>query len=1233
MFNENKIISNSCNLMSSQKLNDTKVKKKKLLSTQKKKIIKKNDGPINMEDSWSIIDSHFTQYGNKIFIKHQLDSYNDFIINKIADIISQSNPLVVYHELIEDLNKYKYEIQIRFNNSYFTEPIITENDGSTIPMTPQQARLRNFTYSAPLYIDVEVKTIERSGENYENIITDTNILKNINIGKIPIMLRSAFCRLNKRDNTSNNDIGECKYDPGGYFIINGAEKVIVSQEKIADNIMYIFKVNKNNNKTICVAEIKSMSEKKFSIPKNVSVKLIRKNYTSVLRINIPNIRQEIPLFIIFRALGIESDKEILKYILHDISPDNNKLVYLVRESIVEAADVISQVDAYDYIIRFMASYGQPKDIKLDNDRKRGYIRDILEKDFLPHVGNNVKNKIFYLGYMTQSLLKCHIGMREYDDRDSYVNKRIELPGILLSNLFRQYFTKLTKDMRNSIMKEVNSCHGEINIKNIVSQTNIYKLMKSTTLETGIKYSLATGNWGIKTASNKVGIAQVLSRLNYTATLSHLRRLSTPNEKTGKLIAPRKLHNTQWGTVCPAETPEGSSVGLVKNLAIMTQVTNMTSSKPVFDKIKHMDLIDFEKIGDTDEDLVSFKDIHKYGKIFINGNWIGIHDNINSVVETLRHLRRTAIINIHTSISWNMTSNELFVYTDGGRCCRPLYIVDNLIKDCKFSNKLRISKDDVKKIKNKEYKWKNLILKSLNDFNNMRTEGFVKKDITEGVIEYIDVQEAHSSLISMSLNDLKENKMYTHCELHPSSIFGVLATTIPFSDHNQSPRNTYQSAMGKQAMGIYCSNFRERMDTLGHILNYPNKPMTRTFNSKYIHVDELPTGVNAIVAIASHSGYNQEDSVILNKSAVERGFCRSTFYRCYRAEEQRNQASGKEDKFTKPDPKYTKNIKPCNYDKLEENGFVKENTYVDGDDIIIGKVFPIKPVPNQSYVSRDSSTALRANENGYIDKNHINRNSEGHRFAKVRVRSERTPTVGDKFSSRHGQKGTVGMVYNHEDMPYTKEGIVPDIIMNPHAVPSRMTIAQLIECILGKACVNLGGIGNATPFEDIDIDDIGDILEQFNFEKYGNEVLYNGRTGKMMNVKIFIGPTYYQRLKHLVDDKIHSRSHGPVVNLTRQPSEGRGRDGGLRFGEMERDCMISHGTVQFLKERMLDVSDNYRLFICQTCGNRGIVNPDKDIHMCKNCQNQTSFSEVRIPYACKLLMQELEAMSITPRILT
>ena len=466
--------------------------------------------------------------------------------------------------------------------------------------------------------------------------------------------------------------------------------------------------------------------------------------------------------------------------------------------------------------------------------------------------------------------------------------------------------------------------------------------------------------------------------------------------------------------------------------------------------------------------------------------------------------------------------------------------------------------------------------------------------------------------------------YTSLILEPILVF--------HSNHNQSFK--YISITGKQAMGIPSTNYKLRMDTMTHILHYPQQPIINTNIGINLPSHHLPNGINVIVAIGSFTGYNQEDSVILNKSSIDRGLFKSTFYRTYKDDEKKIQSSGQEEKFTKPNASNTKGLKPGSYAKLNNSGFINENTYVDTNDVIIGKISPTKNKKNGIKIYKDSSTMLRPNENGFMDKVYINSNGEGHRFAKCRTRTARIPDIGDKFSSRHGQKGTVGMIYNEEDMPFTKDGIRPDIIVNPHAIPSRMTIAQLMECITGKVCTILGGYGDGTPFNNTSVKDIGKILsEKCGFERNGNEILYNGQTGKQMNVEFFIGPTYYQRLKHMVEDKIHSRSTGPKVLLTRQPPEGRSRDGGLRFGEMERDCILAHGMMQFLKERTMDVSDNYRMFICNKCKLIAAVNYNEKISKCKACNNYIDFSEVRIPYACKLLVQELESMSISSRMIT
>lgn len=1184
-----------------------------------------NDYDFLESGTWDVVDSHFKQLNSHQIVRHQLESFNDFMGNKIPGIIEQYNPISVLNDYNVESGKYKYELKINFSNVHYSKPTIHENNGSTQPMYPSEARLRNFNYSSPFYIDIDIDILVRKGKNLNQIETYSKKLENITIGKIPIMLQSKFCLLNEKCHKKNDEFGECSLDYGGYFLINGNEKVLVSQERMASDKVYVFKNAKQGSKYSHLAEIKSSTPNKFLSTKSVSLKLTSKEgiYGRTIKIAIPHIRQDIPVCILLKALGLESDLDIIeKIVLNSDIPENKDIIELLKPSLNEASEYKTQEDALEFMSKYVNFLGNPKDLKVEKEKKIAYIKEIIKNDFLPHLENNIINKQYFIGYMINKLLNCFTGRIEFDDRDSYINKRIDLPGILLASLFRQYFTKLIKDMRNSITKELNSGSWKAtnNYKDIVNISNIYKILKSTTIDGGLRYALATGNWGLKSATNKQGIAQVLSRLTYNGTLSHLRRVNTPIEKTGKLILPRKLHNTQWGIICPAETPEGGPIGVVKNLASTSHITTECSIIPT---LRYLDEYGIIYLKDTTSKL-----LYNKVKIFVNGAWIGSHDEPDILIKKLRSARRKGFINPFISISWYIQMNEIYIFSDAGRACRPLYIVDN--------NKLRITEQDIINLREKKFKWNNLVIGSLNQVN-LNPKNYILNEIKEGIIEYIDTEESNSTLISMNYKDLINAglRKYTHCEIHPCLILGVLASCIPFPDHNQSPRNTYQAAMGKQAMGVYTTNYKSRLDTMAHILNYPQRSLVSTKIMKYFHNDSIPNGINAIVAISTYSGYNQEDSIIMNKSSIDRGLFRSTFYRTYKDEEKKNQSSGEEEKFCKPERKITQGMKLNSYEKLNHDGFVELNTYVDNSDVIIGKILPLKNNNNESYSKkyRDNSTCIRNSESGFIDKVYVNRNGDGYRFCKVRVRTDRFPTVGDKFSSRHGQKGTVGMVYTQENMPFTTSGITPDLIINPHAIPSRMTIAQLIECIMGKVGTQLGALGDATAFNNIKTHDVCSLLEKCGMNRFGNETMYNGFTGERMNVQIFMGPTYYQRLKHMVEDKIHSRASGPVVLLTRQPAEGRSRDGGLRFGEMERDCIISHGGSLFLKERMLDVSDNYRIFICKKCGLSSIVNTEKNIYCCNSCKNYNDFSEIHIPYACKLLMQELESMNIAPRFLT
>ena len=586
----------------------------------------------NEDNIWEFVQCLFESYGGKQLVKHQIESYNDFLDNKISDIIEQYNPLSIFHDYNPKTNSYNNEIYVSLSNPVMTKPTIHENDGSTKPMMPSEARLRNFTYSASLFVDISIKYLFRDTET-EKIQEIKKKINKINIGKIPIMVMSKYCILNELENKKRLELGECTYDNGGYFIINGSEKVVVCQERVSENKIYVFKANKSSGKYSHVAEVKSVPEKKFLPPKNVSIKITSKSgiYGKTIKITVPHIKQDIPLFIIFKALGLESDKEIIQSIINDIdNPENIELIQLLKPSLEEASVISTQQLAIEYLTKYTVCTNQPKDIKIEKDKKISIVNDILSKEFLPHLGCSFQKKILYTGLMVNRLLSAYTGRIEYDDRDSYINKRVDSPGILLASLFRQYYTKLIKDMRNAVMKEMNQgiWKSSKRIDDIINTNNIYKLLKSTTLETGMKYALATGNWGLKSGgSNKVGIAQVLSRLTYASTLSHLRRLNTPIEKTGKLIAPRKLHNTSWGYICPAETPEGGSVGVVKNLAISSFITNDSDPDIIKECLKDMNVIELEN---AKNDVV-----HTYGKVFVNGDWYGMYDNLSFLSKEMR----------------------------------------------------------------------------------------------------------------------------------------------------------------------------------------------------------------------------------------------------------------------------------------------------------------------------------------------------------------------------------------------------------------------------------------------------------------------------------------------------------------------------------------------------------------------------------------------------------------------
>jgi DNA-directed RNA polymerase beta subunit len=1672
-----------------------------------------------IEEPYHLIESYFQGQHLERLVRHQIESYNHFINYQIQRTINMFNPVVIRSEndYVEERGQYFLEANVSFENFKLYPPQIHENNGATKMMLPQEAKLRNFTYASGMTVDVKIKYIIRNTENMDTPKIIEKTLPKINIGKMPIMVKSYICVLTQNKHLQPSFTGECKMDCGGYFIIKGSEKTVLGQERAAENRVYCFD-GKNTTKWNWFAEIKSIPDYKCISPKQIEMMIASKNngFGHGIYVTVPRIKQPIELFVLFRALGIISDKEICQYILLDIEEEKNgDLLKCLQASVIDANKYLTQEDAIRHITSFVAYTPFNMDRESGLLKKREFALEVLNNDLFPHC-QTMTQKIYMLGYMCKKLIQTSMGWIPCDDRDSYLNKRIELTGTLLNNLFRNYFNKLVKEMQKQVVREINngSWRSTEDYENIINMTNIYKIMKSTTIENGITRALSTGDFSIKQAnSSKVGVAQVLNRLTYVASLSHLRRINTPLEKSGELIAPRKLHNTTFGFLCltgdtevllsdrltikkikdmkdgdrvttvnpetlldepsdihsffckmpdklfeittisgrkikatanhpflvnnngkyewknvedlqqndamfvrdfkennyktdllesvneiqpelvydfttrsdnhsfvassfvthncPAETPEGQSIGIVKNISYMGHITIPTNSSSLYEYVKPY-------AQPVDNTLPA--DLYNKVKVFINGCWVGVSETPIELYTEMKNKKYKGIINIYTSIIFDYKLMEIRICNDGGRLTRPVLRVRD--------NKALLDHRIIDKLKNKEITWNDLLTSC---------------KIEESIVEYIDPEEQNFSLIAMKakhgyIQDGNQKISYSHCEIHPSTIFGVLASCIPFPEHNQAPRNTYQSAMAKQAIGVYATNYDHRMDKTAYVLSYPTRPLVETRVMNFIHLNQIPSGCQIHVAIMTHTGYNQEDSVLVNKGSIDRGLFMATIYHTEKDEDKN--IIRDEIIRCKPDKTKTKGIKFGNYDKLNNQGFIPENSLVENRDVIIAKIIPIKENrndPTKVIKYEDQSKTFRTTEETYIDKNYTGRNGDGYNFAKVRVRILRKPNYGDKFcalptqqvltdhgwmqicdiditkhkvcsigtdgnmiyeyptakfeydhndkmysiknkqieivctlnhrlyvqkrngknyelieakdvmgkmvrfqkslenaypdvptirigdvdydmdtwlqfvgmfisdgscdtnvngiyitalkerkiefntsifeklgvnysyhnsgnfyisgskypdvyeefkklsvgalnkylpdfiwnlskrqsivlleallqgdgttmkykgedefsrygtisirlandisrlavhcgwsgiikiaeeptgiartgkrnlgsragtevsiiqkhtyykvsiirkqnqpwinkkknesnkeelidyngkvyciempsshtyymretenspsliignSSRHGQKGTCGNIIPECDMPFTKNGLRPDIIINPHAIPSRMTIAQLKETLLGKVLLELGMFGDGTSFGDLDVKTIINELQKLGYESYGNEVMYNGLTGEQLETSIFIGPVFYQRLKHMVSDKQHSRAIGPMVNLTRQPAEGRSRDGGFRIGEMERDVMIAHGMSKFCKERLYDVSDKYSVHVCKKCGmiasyndgnkNSKYANGDFSIHLCNTCNNMTDFAKVNIPYAYKLLSQELQTINIVPRIIT
>ena len=1206
---------------------------------------------MNEQLTWSIIDKYFIDNPLSL-VSHQLDSYNNFFNEGIKQIFKEKNPIHIMKQQDSVTKEFNLKCNLYLggkegNKLYYGKPVIYDDDREHY-MFPNEARLRNMTYGITVHYDVDVEFFVKD-EGDEEITTHMITLDKIFLGRFPIMLMSDLCILKGLDKKVKFEMGDCKNDYGGYFIIDGKEKCIISQEKFADNMLYIR--DKPSDIYTHSAEIRSVSEDASKPVRTLSIKIVGPSPTltnNQIVVNIPNVRKPIPLFILMRALGIESDKEIIEYCLLDME-QYKSYVDLFIPSIHDAGRIFSQQTAINYIG------------SLTKGHTDAHALEILTNYFLPHIGEmNFQDKAFFIGYMVRELLGVYVKENKATDRDNFRFKRVELPGNLLYDLFKEYYTLQQKNIYLKIDKTYFYNQGLYNDKksfiNLIE--NNYKLFFSERLvENGFKKAFK-GNWGSESHTKRLGVVQDLNRLSYNSAISHLRKISLPLDSSAKVVGPRLAHTSQWGIIDPVDTPDGGNCGLHKHMAITSHITTGSSSYPMIRWLRLK--ANMKMLAECTPYIIS-----TMCKVIVNGNWVGVLSDPKETELLFKEYRRVALIPIFISIQWNIAKNTLFIYTDSGRLCRPIFYISKEGKPSYENNSV------LENISNNKFTWEQLIT----GFGKKKDENFIYKNYNlynkpadlynvtnikdlksaNAIIDYLDTSETESALIAMYPEYLSENKQYTHIEIHPSFMLGVMGNQIVFPENNQLPRDLFACGQAKQAVSLYHSNFQTRMDKMGVVLNNGQVPLVKSRYLQYINNEEHPCGENVIVAIMSYNGYNVEDSILFNEGALKRGMFRTTYYTMYESKEESSKvANSQVDKrFVNIEKENVIGLKPgYDYSELDEYGLIRENTPLDDKMALIGKVNTNLEDPDMNI---DDSTFPKKGQLGFVDKTFITEGEQGFRIAKVRVRNERVPAIGDKFCSRCGQKGTVGIVIPEEDMPFTADGRRPDIIINPHAIPSRMTIGQLVETIMGKACSIYGGYGDCTAFVNKGPKNktFGDLLTHEGFHSSGNEILYNGQTGEQLQTEIFIGPTYYMRLKHMVKDKINYRAQGPRTALTRQTVQGRANDGGLRIGEMERDGLIAHGLTKFLQESMLIRGDEYFMAVCNKTGTIAIYNDSYNLFLSPfadgpikfngtlddkmNIENITkfgrSFSIIRIPYAFKLLLQELQSMNIQMRIIT
>jgi DNA-directed RNA polymerase II subunit RPB2 len=1180
------------------------------------------------------------------FTRHHIDSYDQFLSQDLPAIIKSENPLTILEDPIGSSGVYALKAEIFVggidgNRIYIGTPTINLRDADEIRlMYPNEARLRNLHYASQIEADIVIRlTISRPNPSggaptSSIILMDSEIdreaygyLAKFQLLKMPIMLHSRYCVLYGKPQSFLKEIGECIYDSGGYFIIDGSEKVLITRQEKAFNTLDI-SFQESNPDTSIYSSISCLNSETRKV-KRISFFWLRQQNT--LQISIPFVRSPIPIFIIFRAMGLQADEDIIRAILPDPDSAESKILEpLLHESILEAFPILDTYSAIQYIKVLTKGFSE------------AHVLNILHNETFIHVENRSGARVTFLAECVRRILRVQAGIDTKTDRDDIRNQRCLTSGVLLRVLFQEVYKQWKKSAILNIDTQYNfndSSYRDMNFQNLFHQGTLNETFKSGKLTEGI-FRGFKGKWGAGLGEEKTGAIQPLSRLSYMDFMSHCRRVVLDFDTGTAIAGPRRLHPSQFGYFCTSETPGGSSIGITKNLSILTMISIGTEPASLIEW-----LLKRGKVMACDEmtpDTVTIS-----VPVFVNAGIIGYTQQPEMLRNVLKAMKWTGCLPASASVSFSIRDRRVNIYLDEGRPLRPLI---HLREGGEIPSMLEKAPLE---------KWRDLIMGSLpmTKDRGLYQTGFIDPLASSlapemadylkalvpyiGAIEYVDPYESNEAYIAMFPDYIKSES--SHLEIHPSTMLGLLTSVIPFPNHNQSPRNQLSCSQSKQGLSVYATNYPNRFDNMVHVLSYGEAPIVRTIYYDYIADGQMPYGQNLMVAIGSFTGYNQDDGIIFNADSFQRGMFRNMTYRSYETFEEDDEKTKTRSRVGNPVriPGWT-SLKPgLDYSKLDERGIIRVGEYVDESTVLVGKYSQ-----TAGGATTDSSLVAQVWTRGKVDKIAVMTNNLGRALIKIRVIQDRVPELGDKFSTRHGQKGTIGMLIRAHDMPRTASGMVPDMIVNPHCMPSRMTMAQLLESLLGKAAPELGVIGNATPFmnDGNPSEQIGKVLtNQLGMNPLGDDLLYDGTTGVMIPSTIFMGNIYIMRLKHMPEDKWNARAEGRKEQKTHQPTGGRGNQGGLRIGEMERDAIVGHGIMDFVRESYMKRADGYSTYICNGCGTIPIYNESKNLYVCSMCdgpvsfigdsatnlellppskRSSTSFSKVEIPYALKLLDQEM-----------